>query len=260
MTQETKLSELHEVCAVGDADSLEEMLINGKFERLDYKDPDWGGRAPLHWCCIKGKSDMLQSLLDRGAHPGVRTECGWTPAHYAAESGRTHVLRMLHQYNAPMNRKDLFGDTPCRIAEIYGHKETVEFLKIAETEYRNWRRNAELSSEVDQHDDEDLEWCYRNGVQPDVFVTPEEIEDGTRTVSTVSLSDTTVSSGKPRSFVKSYHYPKPGLLEGKKNLRRSSNTSRKSSISKKKLEQSDKQRKSQKSKDKTAIKVDKNGL
>ena len=55
MTQETKLSELHEVCAVGDADSLEEMLINGKFERLDYKDPDWGGRAPLHWCCIKGK-------------------------------------------------------------------------------------------------------------------------------------------------------------------------------------------------------------
>ena len=35
---------------------------------------------------------------------------------------------MLHQYHAPMDRKDPFGDTPRRIAEIYGHKETVDFL------------------------------------------------------------------------------------------------------------------------------------
>lgn len=36
---------------------------------------------------------MARKLLDKGAHPGVRSSSGWTPAHYAAEGGRTHILR-----------------------------------------------------------------------------------------------------------------------------------------------------------------------
>ena len=72
MTQEAKWSELHEVCANGDTDLLEEMLISGKYEQhVDYKDPDWGERAPLHWCCIRGTVQhvvvditMLQKLKD----------------------------------------------------------------------------------------------------------------------------------------------------------------------------------------------------
>lgn len=35
---------------------------------------------------------------------------------------------MLHQYNAPMDRKDADGDIPRRIAEIYGHYDAVDFL------------------------------------------------------------------------------------------------------------------------------------
>ena len=56
MAQEAKWSDLHEVCATGDSDLLEEMLLSGKYEFVDFKDPDWGDRAPLHWCCMKGKS------------------------------------------------------------------------------------------------------------------------------------------------------------------------------------------------------------
>ena len=55
MTQESKWSELHEVCANGDVDLLEEMLKSGKYDHINYKDPDWEDRSPLHWCCIKGK-------------------------------------------------------------------------------------------------------------------------------------------------------------------------------------------------------------
>ena len=36
---------------------------------------------------------MAQALLEKGAHPGIRSSCGWTPAHFAAEGGKTHVLR-----------------------------------------------------------------------------------------------------------------------------------------------------------------------
>ena len=45
----------------------------------------------------------------------------------------------------------------------------------AEAEYRTWRRKAELTGEADPYDDEDLEWCYRNKVEPEKFVTDDEL-------------------------------------------------------------------------------------
>ncbi|XP_004225640.2 ankyrin repeat domain-containing protein 66-like [Ciona intestinalis] len=194
MTQELRLSELHEVCAVGDSDLLEEMLKSGKYEHVDYKDPDWGERAPLHWCCMKGKADMVRHLLDKGAHPGVRSSCGWTPAHYAAETGRTHVLRTLHTNNAPMDRRDLFGDTPRRIAEIYGHVDAADFLTLAEAEYRAKRRKAELCGEAEPYDDEDVNWCYRNNITPEIFITEDELAEITSTATSGSLSTSMTSS------------------------------------------------------------------
>ena len=47
--------ELHAVCAVGNFDRLQEMLASGKYDgQINQKDEEWGGRTPLHWCCIKG--------------------------------------------------------------------------------------------------------------------------------------------------------------------------------------------------------------
>lgn len=48
-------------------------------------------------------------------------------------------------------------------------------MSRAEAEYREWRRRAELCGEVDPYDDEDVEWCYRNNVKPEMFVTEEEL-------------------------------------------------------------------------------------
>nr|CAB3221811.1 ankyrin repeat domain-containing protein 66-like [Phallusia mammillata] len=206
MTQETRLSELLEVCAAGDSDLLEEKLATGRLDVINYKDPDWNERAPLHWCCIKGKSDMTRCLLEKGAHPGVRSSTGWTPAHFAAEGGRTHVLRTLHNFKAPMNRKDLYGDTPKRIAEIYGHKESTEFLVLAEAEYRERRRKAELCGDAEPYDDEDLDWCYRNNVTPEIFVSEDELAE---------INSTTTSvSGSLQSLQKSRHYPKASSRRG----------------------------------------------
>nr|XP_039271498.1 ankyrin repeat domain-containing protein 66-like isoform X2 [Styela clava]XP_039271499.1 ankyrin repeat domain-containing protein 66-like isoform X2 [Styela clava] len=173
-----KFSELHEICAGGDVDKLDEILKSGRYEFLNYKDPDWGDRTPLHWCSLKGKGDMVRRLIDKGAHPGLRSDCGWTAAHFAAEGGKTHVLRTLHSLNSPMNRRDLYGDTPRRIAEVYGHKESVEFLRIAEEEYKDRRTNTELNGEAEPFDDEDMEWCLKNSFEPDSYISADDMSTG----------------------------------------------------------------------------------
>lgn len=218
-----KFSELHEICATGDSDKLEEMLKSGKFEFVNYKDPDWDGRTPLHWCSIAGKGDMVRRLIDKGAHPGLRSTSGWTAAHFAVEAGKTNVLRVLHNMNSPMDRKDLFGDTPKRIAQIYGHKDTVEFLKIAENEFRERRVQAELSGEAEPHDDEDKEWCSVNNISPEDYVSPEELS---ALESARSLKREEESARRSK---KGIHYGKQKILHETKKPKKSPKTERRRS-------------------------------
>ncbi|KAJ8353289.1 hypothetical protein SKAU_G00208560 [Synaphobranchus kaupii] len=100
--------------------------------------------------------DMLRILVENGARPCLRTDSGWTPAHFAAKSGRLSTLRLLHSIHAPIDKEDCSGDRPSRIADIYGHKDCVEFLETAEMECRDYRRMACLRGVV--LDDTDEEW------------------------------------------------------------------------------------------------------
>lgn len=81
-----------------------------------------------------GHTETVRVLIEHGARPCLRTEHGWTPAHFAAESGRLAVLRLLHSLHAPIDKEDCCGDKPVRIAEIYGHQDCVRFLKRYEIE------------------------------------------------------------------------------------------------------------------------------
>uniref|UniRef100_A0A8C0F6G6 Ankyrin repeat domain-containing protein n=1 Tax=Bubo bubo TaxID=30461 RepID=A0A8C0F6G6_BUBBB len=71
-------------------------------------------------------SELVKLLVDHGARHCLRSDVGWTPAHFAAESGRLGVLRTLHSLHAAMDAADLFGDTPKRLAEIYGHHDSLQ--------------------------------------------------------------------------------------------------------------------------------------
>lgn len=53
----------------------------------------------------------------------------WTPAHCAAETGKIHILRTLHNAEVPVNKKDKYGATPKQIAQTYGHWECVKYLQ-----------------------------------------------------------------------------------------------------------------------------------
>ncbi|KAM4041877.1 ankyrin repeat domain-containing protein 66 isoform 2-T2 [Anomaloglossus baeobatrachus] len=153
--QMADITELHQAAALGDYDLVSEILKKGLHDP-NHKDIDWNDRTALHWAATKGQSDTVKLLVDYGARPCLRTDIGWTPAHFAAESGKLSVLRTLHSLHAPIDATDIHGDSPRRIAEIYGHKDCVKFLDTAEVECRDFRLVAAL--EVNPMDEIDEDW------------------------------------------------------------------------------------------------------
>ncbi|XP_069461923.1 ankyrin repeat domain-containing protein 66 [Ambystoma mexicanum] len=149
-------TELHQAAALGDYDLVAEVLRKGECDP-NHKDIHWNDRTPLHWAAAKGQADTVKLLMDKGARGCLRTDEGWTPAHFAAESGRLVVLRALHSLHAPVDLPDLCGNTPKRIAEIYGHKECIKYLETAEAECQDFRLMAELKGEPFDETDEDWE-------------------------------------------------------------------------------------------------------
>ena len=53
----------------------------------------------------------------------------WTPAHCAAETGQMKVLKILNEYAADLSMIDENGDTPKKIAQLYGHIGCVKYLQ-----------------------------------------------------------------------------------------------------------------------------------
>uniref|UniRef100_A0A2C9JHK7 Uncharacterized protein n=1 Tax=Biomphalaria glabrata TaxID=6526 RepID=A0A2C9JHK7_BIOGL len=144
--------EIHEAASLGDHDALEEYIKSGRFD-INQGDLNWGDKTPLHWASQKGFAECVRLLLDNGAFGLARTETGWTPAHFAAESGRITVLRALHASNVRVDKKDNYGCTPRRLAEIYDHQDCIKFLQQAEQEIAERRHNLGLLNSSDEEDD-----------------------------------------------------------------------------------------------------------
>ncbi|XP_040839033.1 ankyrin repeat domain-containing protein 66 [Ochotona curzoniae] len=135
------MTKLHQAVAAGDYHLVNKILKKGLCDP-NYKDIDWNDRTPLHWAAIKGQMEVMHILLEYGARPCLVTDVGWTPAHFAAESGHLNVLKTLHALHAAIDAPDFFGDTPRRIAQIYGQKACVAFLEKAEPECKDYRLAA----------------------------------------------------------------------------------------------------------------------
>ena len=128
MTKWWVMSQLHEAASLDDADSIKSGIRQGL--DLNERDSEWGGRTPLHVACSLGHADCVEVLLDKGANVDIKREVdGWTPLHCSCERGEIECVKLLLDSGASSEIQDKYGDTPQRIAEIYGHLHIVSVLK-----------------------------------------------------------------------------------------------------------------------------------
>ena len=138
--------------APGGWTALHKAARKGKSEMVDYlidsmadiDSIDASMSTPLHCACWKGHSEVVEKLLEKGANALAVTESGWNPIHSAAFRGHADVVKiLLTQTNLNSAQRDLQGFTALELTD----SDTVASL-LEEAGYRALQ--AVLADEEDE--------------------------------------------------------------------------------------------------------------
>jgi ankyrin repeat protein len=88
-------------------------LLEGGFMKDEIKLEDNNffneeGDTPLHWAVRHNFSDMVRTLLKRGASPNVKNKLGETSLMLAVKYGHRSLLPLLFNANIKFNLEDIF--------------------------------------------------------------------------------------------------------------------------------------------------------
>ncbi|NXW85603.1 TANC1 protein, partial [Alopecoenas beccarii] len=105
------------------------ILTAEKDHGIDINDTDalWGETA-LTAAAGRGKLELCELLLERGAGAGRSNRRGVAPLSCAARHGHRQIAKLLVEHGADVNLSDKQGRTPLMVASCEGHLSTVEFL------------------------------------------------------------------------------------------------------------------------------------
>ncbi|XP_051040593.1 protein TANC1 isoform X2 [Phodopus roborovskii] len=106
-------------CLLGMAEE-HEIEVNGT-------DTLWGETA-LTAAAGRGKLEVCELLLERGAAVSRANRRGVPPLFCAARQGHWQIVRLLLDHGCDVNLSDKQGRTPLMVAACEGHLSTVEFL------------------------------------------------------------------------------------------------------------------------------------
>lgn len=121
------------------ADDIEELMqaaSSGEFEKFkafilknqSKADSKLKGRTALHVACNKGRTDIINFLLNCGADVNVADDDGNTPLHYAADGEQDSVVEELCKRGADKNVRNTSGQTPLHLAVIQQDLQCVRTL------------------------------------------------------------------------------------------------------------------------------------
>ena len=104
--------------------------------RLDIDSVNSVGETPLMLAAIKGRLDLVEMFVKRGA---VINRKGWTPLHYAVCGEDNGVSAWLIQHGADINARAPNGNTPLMMAARFGPYDlALALLKLgADKDLRN---------------------------------------------------------------------------------------------------------------------------
>ncbi|CAM9653041.1 unnamed protein product [Ectocarpus sp. 8 AP-2014] len=91
------------------------------------KDEEYGA-APVHWAALRGRSDALSLLLERGGDVESRTSTDGTPLVWGCMGGNAPVVRLLLERGANISAKTRGKGTALHHATHSGHPEVVALL------------------------------------------------------------------------------------------------------------------------------------
>ncbi|NXI51226.1 TANC1 protein, partial [Chloroceryle aenea] len=105
------------------------ILTTEKDHEIDINDTDalWGETA-LTAAAGRGKLEVCEFLLDRGAAVTRANRRGVAPLFCAVRQGHWQIAKLLVERGSDVNVSDKQGRTPLMVASCEGHLSTVEFL------------------------------------------------------------------------------------------------------------------------------------
>ncbi len=86
------------------------------------------GKTILMLAAYLGHSDVAESLIKKGADVNAKDKDGKTPLMYAAEKGNIEMAKLLLEKGADINAVDNSGKTALQIAKENNQNEMVKFL------------------------------------------------------------------------------------------------------------------------------------
>jgi ankyrin repeat protein len=117
--------EIHDAARNGDLEKVKALLKDNP-DLVFSK--DGFGWTPLHWAADTGHKDVAELLLANKADATAKNNLGDTPLHWAAWRGQKAVAELLLTNKADANAKNNFGDTPMHWAGWQGQKAVAELL------------------------------------------------------------------------------------------------------------------------------------
>jgi ankyrin repeat protein len=91
--------------------------------------PTSAGNTPLHWAAETGRLDLAKLLLEYKADVNAKNQASQTPLYFAARANQIELARFLFAREAKINARDTSGHTPLYEATLRGHKEMVQWLR-----------------------------------------------------------------------------------------------------------------------------------
>ena len=131
---------VHEAAKRGYSDVLSVLLQ----QRPDLTLRDAKGATALHLAARSGHVEAVRLLVEKGGADVQERNAttGWVALHEAAFRGHVDVCMALIQLNAPLRPRTPDEDTPKELATRYKHREVVELLEWATTNYPKPRMNT----------------------------------------------------------------------------------------------------------------------
>uniref|UniRef100_A0A8C8GN29 KAP NTPase domain-containing protein n=1 Tax=Oncorhynchus tshawytscha TaxID=74940 RepID=A0A8C8GN29_ONCTS len=109
----------------GHVEVVKELLANNA--SLEHR--DMVGDA-LMWASYKGRVEVAQLLLEKGASPNITGQYSVFPVIWAAGRGHAEIVHLLIKHGAKVNCSDKYGTTPLIWAARKGHFDSVMHLLV----------------------------------------------------------------------------------------------------------------------------------